>query len=179
MTKFKEIKLSGEVIYDGKILRLERDKVLCPSGKVSTREVIRGCLAVTILPVVNEKIVFEKQYRYCYDEIIYELPAGKVDKGEDILVAAKRELEEETGLKAENLEYLGEIYPSCGYTDEHIHLYLATDVKNGERNLGENEVIELYYFSLEEVLEMIKTKKIKDAKTIAAIMQYLLIKKTF
>lgn len=179
MTKFKEIKLSGEVIYDGKILRLERDKVLCPSGKVSTREVIRGCLAVTILPVVNEKIVFEKQYRYCYDEIIYELPAGKVDKGEDVLVAAKRELEEETGLKAENLEYLGEIYPSCGYTDEHIHLYLATDVKNGERNLGENEVIELYYFSLEEVLEMIKTKKIKDAKTIAAIMQYLLIKKTF
>lgn len=179
MTKFKEIKLSGEVIYDGKILRLERDKVLCPSGKVSTREVIRGCLAVTILPIVNEKIVFEKQYRYCYDEVIYELPAGKVDKGEDILVAAKRELEEETGLKAENLEYLGEIYPSCGYTDEHIHLYLASEVKNGERNLGENEVIELYYFSLEEVLEMIKTKKIKDAKTIAAIMQYLLIKKTF
>ena len=174
--KFREVRIEGTTIYDGKILKLVKDKVLCPSGNISTREVIRDCLAVTILPIVGNKILFERQYRYCYDEVIWELPAGKVDKNEDITTAAIRELEEETGYKAENIEYLGEIYPSCGYTDEHIHLFLCEKLLNGKRHLDENEIIDLYYFTLEEVIEMIKRNEIKDAKTVAALTHYIIRK---
>lgn len=171
--KFKEQQLETETIYDGKILKLVRDKVLCPSGHKSTREVIRDCKAVTMLTIVDDKIVMEKQYRYPYDEVIWEFPAGKLNKGEDKQDAALRELEEETGYKAGKIDYLGEMYPSCGYTDEHIYLYLCRDCEKGPRHLDTNEVIDLYYFTKEEVLEMIKNNEIKDAKTIIAFSLYM------
>ena len=172
--KFKEEQLESTTIYDGKILKLVKDKVLCPSGRQSTREVIRDVKAVCILAIVDNKIIMEKQYRYPYDEILLELPAGKLNKGEDKLTAAIRELEEETGYLANDMEYLGDMYPSCGYTDEHIYLYACSNLKETNRHLDVNEVIDLYYYSFEEVEEMIKNNIIKDAKTVMAYSLYLL-----
>ena len=177
INKFKEIKLSGSTIFSGKILTLEKDEVLCPSGRKSTREVIRHCNSVCIIAQVDDKIIFERQYRYPYDEVIWELPAGKVDKGEDLDKAVIRELEEESGYLAKTVTYLGKIYPSCAYTDELIHLYYTNDLIQANRHLDPNEVIDIYYLTLEEINEMVIKNEIKDAKTLCALQMFYARKK--
>ena len=171
----KEKKINGEILYDGKILKLERDLVLCPNNDKAYREIVRhnGGAAVLLINVKNE-ILLIKQFRYAYDEIIYEIPAGKLELNEDPYEAAKRELEEETGYKSDSLESLGIIYPTCGYSSEKIHLYLAKNVKKGIKHLDDDEFIETKFIPLEEVEKMIINNEIKDAKTICAISNYLL-----
>lgn len=169
----KEMKISSENIYSGKIIDVYVDKVKCPNGKISTRELIRHCEACCILAFVDDNhIIIEKQYRYPYDDFVYELPAGKVDKNENIEKAAIRELEEETGYLAKNLKYLGKMYPSCAYTDEIIHLYLAKDLIKTQQRLDENEFLEYEIISLNDFIEMIRNNKIFDAKTLCAIALY-------
>ena len=119
----------------------------------------------------------EKQFRYAYNEIIYEIPAGKLEKGEDPYDAAIRELEEETANKASKLDYLGVIYPTCGYSDEKIYLYLTTNTVITKTNFDNYEFLVCDFYSFDEVLNMIKDGRIKDAKTICAIQYYLLNKK--
>ena len=168
----KEITLNSEVIYNGKVVKLRRDRVLCPNGNESYREIIDHHGGVATLALLDNKIILVKQYRYAYDEELYELPAGKLEQGESHLEAGKRELLEETGYAAKETIYLGAMYPSCGYTNEIIHLYLAKDLYKLERHLDEDEIIDIYLFSLEEIKQMIKEGKIKDAKTICALYQY-------
>ena len=171
----KEKKISGEVIYDGKILKLIKDKVLCPNGNESYREVVRHNGGAAILCITKDEEVFlVKQYRYPYDEVMYEIPAGKLEVGEAPYDAALREFEEETGNKAESLEHLIDIYPTCGYSSEVIYLYLAKDYVKTNTNFDEDEVIETEYIPLNDVLEMINSGKIKDAKTICALSTYLI-----
>lgn len=172
--ELKEKRLGGETIYKGRIVTLEVDEVLCPNGHKSKREVVRHCQASCIIAKVGDKFILEEQYRYPYDEIILEFPAGKLDPGEDPLEAAKRELEEETGYRAEKMEFLGDIYPSVAYTDEVISLYLAEGLEKGERHLDENEAINLHLYTLEEIKAMVKGGRIKDAKTICGLAYYLL-----
>lgn len=173
--EMKEKKINGEVLYNGKVVKLEKDKVLCPNGKESYREVVRHNGGSAILCVTEEnEILLIRQYRYPYDEVIYEIPAGKLEKGENPYDTAIREFEEETGNKATQLEYLGNIYPSCGYTSEVIYLYLATDFTPTHSSFDEDEVIEVEYISISKVKEMILNGKIKDAKTICALSYYLL-----
>ena len=173
--KMKEKKIDGEVLFDGKVVRLERDKVLCPNGRESIREVIHHNGGSAILCLTeNQEVLLIKQFRYPYDEVIYEIPAGKLEKNENPYDAALRELEEETGNKATSLEFLGKIYPTCGYSSEIIYLYLAKNYIHTKTSFDEDECIESYYFPLEQVKKMISSGEIKDAKTICAITYYLL-----
>ena len=170
-----EKKIDGKTIFNGKVLKLEHDKVLCPNGNEAYREIIRHPGGAAVLCVTKEKkVVLIKQFRYAYNEIIYEIPAGKLEKGEDPKFSAIRELEEETGYKANSIEFLTSIYPTCGYTDEIIYLYLVTDYEITETHFDDDEVLETYLFDLEEVYEMVNTGKIKDAKTICALNIYML-----
>ncbi len=164
--------IKENIVYDGKILRLNCDDVLAANGEIVKREIIHHHGGVCILAEVDGKIAFVKQYRYSYKEEMFELPAGKLEKGEDSYQAGIRELEEEVGLHAERLIDYGEMYPSCGYTNEIIHLYKAEGLSKVERHLDSDEDIDIYYFSLEEALKMIETNVIKDAKTICLVLKY-------
>ena len=158
-----EKKISGEVIYDGYIVKLEKDKVLCPNNNEAYREIVRHNGGAAVLCVTKDnKIVLVKQFRYAFNEILYEIPAGKLEKGEMPQASALRELEEEAGYKALSSEHLITIYPTVGYCSEKIYVYLVTDYEITETNLDEKAV------------NMIQTGVIKDGKTICAIYQYLM-----
>lgn len=171
----REKTLESKEVYRGKILDVYCDKVELPSGRVSHREVIRHCHAAAIL-AFNDKgeVLLEDQYRYPYDDIITEIPAGKGDEGESGEETARRELEEETGYFAHHLEELGLFYPSVGYTDEAIHLFLATDLEKTHQHLDPGEELEYYFVPFEKLCDMIKNGEIPDGKTIAAVGYYLL-----
>ena len=169
----EEKTLKENLIFDGRIVRLYKDDVLTPNNIKTTREYLKHNGGVCILAFVDGKIPFVKQYRYAYREEMFELPAGKLEKGEQPLEAAIREYEEETGYKPINITELGSMYPSCGYSNEVIHLYFASEIVKGTMHLDEDENLDLYYFSLEEVEDMIKKGQIKDAKTICLIYHYL------
>lgn len=170
----KEKQLNTKQIYKGKVVELVEDEVQCFNGQISKREIVKHHGGVCILALVNQKILIEKQYRYAYDEIIYELPAGKLEKDENPMDAAIRELEEETGYKANELINLGEMYPTCGYSNEKIYLFLAKNLTKTQTNFDEDEQIELFTLSIEEINHLIITNQIKDAKTICLIHKYLL-----
>jgi len=168
----KEKTLKRNVLYKGRVITLETNDVLCPNGATSLREVVRHPGGVCVLAIVDDCVVLEKQYRYPYDDFIYELPAGKLEKGEDPLKAGIRELEEETGYKAETLISYGELYPSVGYTDEIIYLYVATDIKKTKQHFDFDEDLDIILKPLNEVKEMILNNKIKDAKTLVLLLKY-------
>lgn len=172
--ELEEVCLQKKLVFDGKILQVYCDDVRCPNGNQSTREVVRHCEASAILAFHQGEILLERQFRYPFQEVLYEIPAGKIDAGEDPLTCAQRELEEETGYRAKTMKYLGKIYPCVGYSDEVIHLFLANDLEKGKQHLDENELVLVEEFSLQEVLEMVKKGQIPDAKSICALQYYLL-----
>lgn len=168
-----EKKLSGKTVYSGKILKLEVDEVELPDGKKSFRECVRHSGGAAVLCVDKGRVLLVRQFRYLYGEVIYEIPAGKLEKGEDPAEAAVRELKEETGITASVTPFL-KLYPTPGYTDEVIHIYLAEYVGcAGERHLDDGELLEVCYKPLKEVLKMIESGEITDAKTVAAIYKYI------
>ena len=172
----KEKKIASKEIYKGKIIDVYVDKVLLPNGNETYREVVRHCKASAILAFTDENtIILENQFRYPYDEMVLEIPAGKCDKDEDPKDAAVRELEEETGYRANNITFLGEFYPTVAYTDEIIYLYLATDLVKTKQHLDADENLDYFEITFDELLKMVKEGKIKDGKTLAAI-NYFIIK---
>ena len=168
----EEKTLSSKVVYDGKVIKVSKDEVLCPNGLKSIREIVHHHGGVAILFQVDGKCIFEKQYRYALQEEIYEMPAGKLEKDEVPIEAAKRELLEETGYEALEMIHLGDSYPTGGYSSEVIHLYYCPKAVKKERHLDEDEEIELIYLSLEEIEKMIANNTIKDSKSVAAIYLY-------
>ena len=168
----KEKTISQEIVYDGKIMRITKDEVICPNNEKSIREIVHHRGGVGILFKIDDKFVFEKQYRYALDEVIIEMPAGKLEKGEIPLEAAKRELLEETGYRPLEMIHLGDSYPTPGYSSEVIHLYYCPKAVKEERHLDEDENIDLLYLSLDEIEKMIQDNTIKDSKTVAAIYLY-------
>lgn len=168
----KEIQLESEVIFDGHVIHVRKDKVLCPNGQESYREIVDHRGGVAVLALIDNKVVMVKQFRYAYGEELYEIPAGKIEPNEDPYITGKREIEEETGYHVEELIHLGNIYPSCGYTNEIIHLYFAKNLVKKETHFDEDENIDTFLIEYDEVLRMIKDGTIKDAKTICAIQYY-------
>lgn len=170
--------LNRKIIYEGKILRVELDQVECENGRLAYREIVRHHGGAGVLCVSEgNKVLLIKQFRYAYQEELYEIPAGKLEEKEEPFTTALREFEEETGNEALDMTYLTTIYPTCGYSDEKIYLYLVTKFKKTKTHFDEDEVIHSYWIDIEEVLQMIKEGSIKDAKTICAIQAYFLVKK--
>lgn len=174
MANNREIQLSTQLVFDGRVIKVSLDKVLCPNGKESYREVIQHHGGVCILAFVDGNVLLEKQYRYALDRELYELPAGKLEQGEIPYDSAMRELEEETGYKAERLVDYGIINPTCGYSGENIYLFVAEGLRKGNRHLDEDESLEVLQIPLSQVVDMIDNGTITDAKTICLISKYLL-----
>lgn len=169
----EEIELNSEEIFDGHVVHLFKDTVRLPDGNTGTRETIRHVGAVAIVPMTDDgKVIVERQFRYPMGQVITEIPAGKLDsKTEDRLSAAKRELEEETGLIAEEWMELGEYYPAAAYCDEVITMYLARGLHKGTRKLDEDEFLNIREVPLEELVGDIMDGKIADGKTQVAILK--------
>jgi ADP-ribose pyrophosphatase len=162
--------LEKRTIYKGRILNVKTDTVLCANGRTAFREVIEhhGGAAVAAL---NEKgeIYLVRQYRYPYGEYLLEIPAGKLNAGENPEECAARELTEETGLIAEKLELLNVIYPSPGYTNEKLYVYEASGLSRGKTNFDLDEDIENITLPLVEAVRMADSGELKDCKTVIAI----------
>ena len=164
--------LSSEKIFDGRILHIRRDTVELPGGGRSFREVVDHPGGVCVLALDGEdRVLIVSQYRYPYNKVLRELPAGKLERGEDPREAAIRELREETGAVAGTFESLGELYPSPGYCGEIIRMYLARDLTFGEAHLDEDEFLNLERVPFDQLVEQVLSGEIRDAKTIAAVLK--------
>ncbi|WP_096550764.1 NUDIX domain-containing protein [Ureibacillus thermosphaericus] len=173
MKKFEEKTIHSTEIFKGKVVSLKVDDVLLPNGKQSKREIIHHPGAVAIIPITNEgKIVLVEQYRKALERSIIEIPAGKLERGEDPAVCARRELEEETGYGARELTYIQSFATSPGFANEIIHLYVAKDLYKIEekRELDEDEFVSIIEVTLEEAEEMVKNQQIYDAKTAFSVL---------
>lgn len=164
-------------VYEGKILTVRKDDALLPDGRPCVREIIEHSGGACVLYVENRKVLLVRQYRYAYGESIYEIPAGKLEKGEDPMLAAGRELEEEAGIRAKHLEFLYVNYPTPGYTDEKIYIYRAYDGEKVASHLDDGEFLDVEWIELDQVKEMLKKGEIKDGKTIIALQHYFLTEK--
>ena len=171
--RLEEKMIASTKIFDGNVLHVIKDEVELPNGNKATREVIRHIGAVCVVPVTDDgRVVMERQFRYPIDQIISEIPAGKLDsREEDRLEAAKRELREETGYTADEWIDMGIYYPAAAYTDEKITMYLAKGLRQGERELDEDEFLDVKLIPIEELVENIMSGKIKDGKTQVAILK--------
>lgn len=170
MEEFKEKQTNRKEIYNGRVIDVVCDDVILQDGKASKREVVLHSGGVVILAVDENNMVYMvKQYRYAIQKEIYELPAGRLEKGEDPFECAKRELEEECGLVADTWESLGFIYSSPGILSEKLYLYKATNLKQTQQHLDDGEFLSVCKFNIDNVLGMIKENKINDAKTICAV----------
>ncbi len=167
---FEEKTIKSERIYEGKIINLRKDKVVVLHG-TSEREIVEHNGGAVLAAVTPEgKLVMVRQYRKPAGRVMLEVPAGKIDPGEKPEVTAARELKEETGYTAGKVEYLMDFYPSVGYSEEVLYLYLCTELTPGETNFDENEAIDIEEYEIDELCGMVMRGEIHDAKTIIAIL---------
>lgn len=175
MSTLEEKTIQTEEIFSGKVIRLQLEDVELPNGKIGRREIVKHPGAVAIIAITEEnKILMVEQYRKALERTIIEIPAGKLEKGEQPSNCARRELEEETGYECKSLELLVSFYTSPGFSDEIVHLYIASGLSKKENSaaLDEDEFINLEEVTLDEAIRYVKEQKIYDAKTIFAV-QYL------
>lgn len=169
----KEVFVSTQRIYEGKVVNLRRDIVCLPNGKEAVREVVEHPGAVAVVPVLSDgRVLMVRQFRHPVGKVLLEIPAGKLDAGEDPDECALRELEEETGHRAGIVERSASIYTGPGFTDEVIHIYMARDLVKTFMNPDEDEFLEVRAYEPYDLRRMIREGLICDAKTIAGI--YLL-----
>ena len=170
--KLEEKTVKKNYIYHGRIINVRNDDAELPNGKPCRREVVEhpGGVAIVGLTEDNE-ILLVRQFRYPYKETIYEIPAGKLEKGEDIKAAGIREFSEECGATAEIFEPFGEVYPSPGYCGEIIRLFYAKNITFGQQHLDEDEFLDVIKMPIKEVVSKIMSGEIKDAKTIAGVFK--------
>ena len=168
---FVEKTLKSEQLYDAGFFKMHKDIVEARGGQ-SVRILIdhNGAVAVAALTPEN-KLLMVRQYRKSYEKVLLEIPAGKLEKDEDPMACAIRELKEETGMQAEKVESLGQMYATPGYCSEIIHLFLATGLSFGEGNPDDGEFLQLVKMPLSEAIEKIETNEISDAKTMVALLK--------
>lgn len=167
-----EKQLSSENVFDGVLLHVYKDDIELPNGHKSVREYIKHQGAVCVVPVTDKmEVIAVKQYRYPIGRVTIEIPAGKLDAGEEPLEAAKRELSEETGVECADIEYMGGLYPSVAYTDEIIHMYVAKNLVYGQAHTDDDEFLNVVKIPLKDFVQMVMDGKIQDSKTMAAILK--------
>lgn len=167
-----EKKLNSKQIFDGVVVKLFVDEVELPDGSKATREIIRHSGAVCVIPVdEDQNVIMIKQFRYPFEQVLYEIPAGKLEPNEDPYEAALRELEEETGVNASSLEFIGMMYTTVAIIDEKISMYLATGITYKDAHPDQGEFLEVEKIPLATLVEMVMDGKIKDAKTQIAILK--------
>ena len=163
--------ISSETLTEGNVMRVKRDQVLLPSGNRGQRSYIVHPGAVLVVPMLDDgALLLERQFRYPLNQVFIELPAGKIDPGEDPFTTGQRELLEETGYSAQEWIYLGFQYPCIGYATEVIHMFVAKGLIEGEPLNDADEALQLFEASLEDCLQMVADQEITDAKTIIALM---------
>lgn len=169
-------KRSGRRVYTGKVINLDVDVVEFPNGKTGELEIFRHPGASAVVPFLTDprgddpQLLLIKQYRYAADGYMYEIPAGRLDEGEDPADCARRELKEETGCTARSMEHLYTMFTTPGFTDERIHIFMATGLSHGETAHESDEFLTVETVALSRALEMIKSGELKDGKTAAAIL---------
>lgn len=165
--------ISSRVVFNGKVFSVRRDEVSEPSGVKATRDVIAHSGSVVVMPVLDDgKIVLIRQYRYAARQYLWELVAGRMDPGENVKQAAARELIEETGLRARRMRQFLEFWPSPGFLEERMFVLLAEGVTQGVAEPEEDEKIEAKAFSRNELMKMLRTGVLRDAKTISSLLFY-------
>ena len=157
-------------LHKGRVFRLSKERVRLPNGETVDLEIIHHPGAAAIVPLLpDHRVVMIRQYRHAIGQFLWEVPAGTIKPGESPIKCAKRELPEEVGYRAHVFQKIGKIYPVPGYSDEHIHIFLATGLTPGRQNLDTDEILDVKPIALEEALGMITRGEIRDAKTIIAL----------
>jgi ADP-ribose pyrophosphatase len=158
------------IVYQGKVFELVKENITLENGTTTDVEFIEHPGATAIVPFLDDhRILLLKQYRHALKQYIWEIPAGTLAPREDVITCARRELIEETGYAADGWQKLGEITPLPGYSDERIHIYLATELKPAEQNLDEDEIINVQAMEFKDAFNMIGKEEIQDAKSIAGL----------
>lgn len=171
MTRLNEDMISSEVVFAGRVLTVRHDTVRLPDGREASREVVAHPGAVAVVPVTETgEVVLVRQFRYPVGKALLEVPAGKLDKGERPEDCARRELEEETGLRAGRLEHLASFYTAPGFTDEIMHLYVARELTPTAQNTDSDEFLEIERYTPAAAKAMVGTGEIVDAKTIVGLL---------
>jgi len=165
--------LSSERIYEGAILNLRKDEVTVKDGRTSYREIVEHNGGVIILGVTDEgKIPMIRQFRKAAEQIMFELPAGKLEKGEDPMEAAAREFKEETGYTAGDIRHVASFFPTVGYSEEVLHVYFAENLTAGDTDFDENESIDIQEYMPDTLYGLIDSGEINDGKTLIALLLY-------
>ncbi len=168
--------IEKEVVFEGRIITVRKDKAELGDGSIAPRELVIHSGGVCVVPLTDDnKVIMVRQFRYAFGEPLLEIPAGKLEKGEEHRSAALRELEEETGAKCTSFEYLGVCYPSVAYLTEKIHMYLARGLSFGKAHLDEGEFLDVIRVPLDEAVEMVMRGEIPDAKTQIALLKTKMI----
>ena len=169
----EEKTISSEMIYEGTILNLRKDKVTVKNGRASYREIVEHNGGVVILGLTGAGLIpMIRQYRKAAEQVVLELPAGKLEKGEDPMEAALREFKEETGYTAGRIKHVAEFYPTVGYSEEILHIFFAEDLEAGSTDFDENESIDVIEYAQKELFGLIDAGKIIDGKTLIALLLY-------
>ncbi|GIO11765.1 ADP-ribose pyrophosphatase [Cohnella xylanilytica] len=169
---FYERTISTKPIFEGRMINVQVDTVQLPNGETATREIVRHPGAVAVLALLGDRMLVVEQFRKPLERVQVEIPAGKLEPGEDPMEAAGRELEEETGYKARSLRHLRTFSTSPGFAEEVIHLYFADELEQGEVHLDDEEFLTCEAITLEQAEAYVRDGRIYDAKTLLAVYMW-------